>query len=81
MRSGFLFRLLFVVYCVEVGLFFLIWPWMGSYDRIWWEVRWSLLRYLGQGLVARSLVSSFGALHLLWALHDVDLMLSREKRS
>jgi hypothetical protein len=77
MRSGFLLRLLFVLYCVEVGTFFLIWPWISSYDRVWIGLGWNAVRSLAQSGVARSLLSAFGALHVVWALHDLDLMLFR----
>ena len=80
-RSGFLLRVLFVVYCFEVGLFLLIWPWLGSYDRVWLGLGWGSLRTFAQSAVTRSFLSAFGASHLVWAVHDLEMMIFRRSES
>ncbi len=39
------------------------------------------MRELALAPALRGLVSGFGAVHLLWGLHDVDLLLRRLPRS
>ena len=81
MRLDSLFRILFVVYCVEAGLFLLVSPWTPTWDRLGGALPWSTLRALALALPARGLMSGFGLVHLVWALHDVDLLLRRVPRA
>lgn len=81
MRLDPLFRILFVVYCVEAGLFLLVSPWTPSWERLIAIVPWAALHGLALAPALRGLISGFGVVHLLWALHDVDLMLRRLPRA
>ncbi len=76
-----LFRILFVVYCVEAGLFLFVSPWTPSWERLIAVAPWDALSDLALSAPSRGLVSGFGLVHLLWAMHDVDLMLRRLPRS
>jgi len=80
-RLDSLFRVLFVVYCVEAGLFLLVSPWTPTWERLGGLLPWSALRDIALALPARGFVSAFGLVHLIWALHDVDLLLRRVPRS
>ncbi|MCE2557796.1 MAG: hypothetical protein J4F98_04030 [Acidobacteria bacterium] len=72
-----LLRVLFVIYCVEAGLFLVIAPWREF---------WSLLvsrsalsqAHLGSLLMlpwVRGAVSGFGLIHLIWGIHDLERIL------
>jgi len=76
-RTDPLLRVLFVVYCIEAGLFLLLSPWTTSWGRLGALLPWSALRDLVLAPWFRGLVTGFGLVHLLWALHDVDLLLRR----
>jgi hypothetical protein len=71
------FRVLFVVYCLEAGLFLLVAPWTGSWERLALALGAGLLRRLGELSWLRGLVSGFGCVHLIWAAHDIDFYLRR----
>ncbi len=77
MRADPLLRVLFVVYCVEAGLFLLLSPWTGSWDRLGAVLPWGTLRAIVLATWYRGLIASFGVVHLLWALHDIDLLTHR----
>ncbi len=77
MRAESLFRLLFVVYCVEAGLFLLVSPWTPSWSRLFELLPWAQLRHLALAPWARGAIAGFGLVHLIWALHDLDLLLRR----
>lgn len=81
MRADPLFRILFVVYCVEAGLLLLVSPWTPTWERLLIVAPWAAVRELALAPALRGLVSGFGAVHLLWGLHDVDLLLRRLPRS
>lgn len=68
---------LFVLYCIEVGLFLLLAPWGPMWER---ALSWlpSLdLQALGGHPITRSAFSGFGLVHLIWSLHDLDLLFRR----
>ena len=77
MTSPSFFRLVFVLYCAEAGIFLLTAPWFPAWDRLAFAIPWGALRDLLLSSWTRGAVASFGALHLLWVLHDVDLFLRR----
>lgn len=71
-RRPTLFDLAFVLYCVETGLIFLLTPWGVSWDREVVRLPVDGLRLALLSPWCRAALSAFGALHLLWALHDID---------
>ena len=73
-------QILFIVYCVEAGALFLLTPWSSGWDRHVVQVPWLQLHELLLHPILRSAISAFGLLHLIWAAHDVDLLLIRWKR-
>jgi hypothetical protein len=74
-RLDWLFRVLFVVYCVEAGLFLLVSPWTPTWTRLTDLFPAGWIHQLAYAPAFRGLVAGFGAVHLIWALHDVDQML------
>jgi hypothetical protein len=80
MHRSSLFLLLFVLYCVEIGVILVLWPWTSSWDRLWVQLPWHQLRQLGLDPLFRGVISGFGALHLVWGAHDLDLWLTRRRR-
>jgi len=81
MRSGSpLLSFLLVVYCLEMGIFLLLWPWSGAWDRVWTQVPWYTARIYGLSPMLRSVVSGFGILHLVWGAHDFELWIRRLRR-
>jgi hypothetical protein len=81
MRIEILFRLLFILYCVEAGLFLLLAPWSPLWDRNVLLIPISGLRTLALHPASRGAVSGFGLIHLVWGAHDLDALLSLRKRS
>jgi len=79
MESGSLVRILFVLYCIEVGVLLLLAPWSPSWDRVVTRIP----SFAVQGVLAhpvfRGAVSGFGLVHLVWGVHDLDRWLLRRK--
>jgi hypothetical protein len=73
------FRVLFVVYCLEAGLLLAVTPWTSTWERLLLTAGPGLLRALAPSTWLRGLVSGFGLVHLLWAVHDLDLLLRRPR--
>jgi hypothetical protein len=69
------FRFLFVLYCLEAGLFLVLAPWTEAWERVVLLLPLGFLRQLLGLSWIRGLVSGFGLVHLVWAAHDVDLIL------
>ena len=75
MRLDSLFRVLFVVYCLEAGIFLTIAPWTEGWQRVAMLIPFGFLRSLLSLSWLRGLISGFGLVHLVWAAHDIDLVL------
>ena len=72
MRFDGIFRFLFIVYCVEAGVFLLFSPWGLFWDRGALQIPFALLRSICLSTAFRGAVSGFGLVHLIWSAHDVD---------
>lgn len=80
MRWRTIFRILFILYCVEAGVFLLLSPWSPRWDE--GMVRLSMVQ-LSQWMlhpIVRGAISGFGLVHLVWGAHDLDLWLAERKR-
>ena len=75
MRTESWFRFLFVIYCLEAGLFLVVAPWTEAWERLLFFIPVAALRSAFALAWTRGLVSGFGLTHLVWAAHDVDLLL------
>ncbi|HKI02646.1 MAG TPA: hypothetical protein VKK31_11770 [Thermoanaerobaculia bacterium] len=81
MRFSFLYRVLFILYCVEAGTFLVLAPWSPIWDRTLVLIPFELLRTAGLHPFFRAAVSGFGLVHLLWGAHDLDELIFRRKAS
>jgi hypothetical protein len=79
MRSTLFFRLLFVLYCLEAGVFLVLAPWSVVWDRLVIQIPLTLLRNAALHPVLRGGISGFGLIHLLFGLHDLDEVLFRRR--
>lgn len=80
MRLESFLRVLFVLYCLEAGLFLVVTPWTPGWDRLFALLGDGLLRAVTADVWGRASVSGFGLVHLVWASHDLDLFLHRGPR-
>jgi hypothetical protein len=76
MRSSILFRVFFILYCAEAGLFLLFAPWTLVWDRTVMQLPLVVLREVSLHPLLRSCLSGFGLVHLVWGLHDLVLLLT-----
>jgi hypothetical protein len=79
MRSSSLFRILFILYCIEAGTFLVLAPWSPVWDRLMIQLPGEILRAFGLYPVARAAVTGFGLIHLVWGAHDLDDLLFRRR--
>jgi hypothetical protein len=78
MRSSSLFRLFFILYCIEAGLFFFFAPWSRVWDQALIELPVTTVRAWLLAPPLRGAVSGFGLIHLLWGAHDLYEILTRK---
>lgn len=79
MRSSFVFRILFILYCVEAGTFLVLAPWSTVWDRTLIQIPFDLLRAIVLHPLSRAAVTGFGLIHLVWGAHDLDELIFRRK--
>lgn len=75
MRQDRVGLLLFVLYCVEIGLFLVLAPWTVLWDRTLGHLPSQLLVAAALHPAVRAGVSGFGLIHLIWGAHDLSLFL------
>ena len=78
-RSGRAFRILFILYCVEAGVFLILAPWTANWDRTLIQLPFGWARDLVLHPFTRGAVSGFGLVHLLWGTHDLELWLAKRR--
>jgi hypothetical protein len=74
------FRILFILYCVEAGVFLLLSPWSPRWDESVVRLSVSHLSFFLLHPIVRGAISGFGLVHLIWGAHDLDLWLTERKR-
>ena len=74
------FRILFILYCVEAGVFLLLSPWSPRWDESVMRLSAAHLSHLLLHPAVRGAISGFGLVHLVWGAHDLDLWLADRKR-
>ena len=67
-----LIRVLFVVYCIEAGLFLVLAPWREIWGTLLGYLPYQSLRVLLSEMIARGAISGFGLVHILWGIHDAN---------
>jgi hypothetical protein len=80
MSTGPIQRLVFILYCIEVGVILLLAPWSAAWDRNVVQIPFAALRNLALQPALRGAISGFGVVHLVWAAHDFDLWLRSRSR-
>lgn len=79
MRLRWLPRLLFILYCVEAGVFLVMAPWSGAWDRLILNFPVSGLYELLLQPTMRGAVTGFGLIHLVWGAHDLESWLAKRR--
>ena len=77
MSGGTIFRILFILYCIEAGVFLVLAPWSLIWDRSLVHLPAAGLRNVFLHPALRGGVSGFGLVHLVWGAHDLDAWLTR----
>ena len=75
MRLEPFFRWLFVLYCVEAGVFLVLAPWSLLWDRGCFSLPLPSLRQVCLHPLVRGGVTGFGLVHLVWGAHDLGGLL------
>jgi hypothetical protein len=80
MRSDTVFRILFILYCVEAGVFLLIAPWGPMWDRTLSHLPLGGLGPICLHPIFRGAISGFGLVHLVWGANDLQVLLPWHRR-
>ncbi|REJ74235.1 MAG: hypothetical protein DWQ36_04425 [Acidobacteria bacterium] len=72
-------RLVFVLYCLEAGLFLCLIPWRDGWVVLVDQFAVDAMRPYLRSSFIRALICGFGVVHLLWALHDLHDLLRRSE--
>ncbi len=75
---GFL-RFLFVQYCIAAGVLLVVAPWSMIWERLLLQIPAGTFWHLAAHVLFRGGVSGFGLIHLVWAFHDLETLLSSRK--
>ncbi len=73
-------RVLFVLYCIEVGVLLALAPWSANWDRAVVQIPVDSLRLALLHPGVRGAFTGFGLVHLVWGAHDLDLWLLERSR-
>lgn len=79
MRASSLFRIVFILYCFEAGTLLLFAPWSQAWDPTMANLPFELLHNLAVLPLVRGAISGFGLVHMVWATHDLEALLTRRK--
>jgi len=80
-RSDQVFRLLFILYCIEAGVFLLLAPWSPMWERTLAHLPLGALRGACLHPTFRGAVTGFGLVHLVWGASDVQTLLAGRRRA
>lgn len=82
MRNDALFRILFILYCVEAGVFLVLAPWSPVWGRTLAQLPLSTsLQTFCLHPAFRGAVTGFGLVHLVWGIHDLQLLMPFRRRA
>ncbi|MEZ5333188.1 MAG: hypothetical protein R2991_14325 [Thermoanaerobaculia bacterium] len=81
MRRVTVSQLLFIIYCVEAGVLLVLLPWTSGWQHALLRLPGAQWEALATHPWIRGLVTGFGLVHIVWGAHDLDLLLSRRRRT
>jgi len=81
MRRATLSQLLFIFYCVEAGVVLALLPWTSGWQNALLRLPGAQWAALGSLPWLRGVVTGFGLVHIVWGAHDLEMLLSRRRRS
>ncbi|MDX1584353.1 MAG: hypothetical protein R3338_12215 [Thermoanaerobaculia bacterium] len=73
--------LLFILYCLEAGIFFILAPWTSFWTTNPLFQSTALVEALTQSFYLRGLISGFGLVHLLVGTREVLLLVRSQGQS
>lgn len=74
-------QLLFIVYCLEAGVLLALLPWTSGWHNALLRLPHAQWAALAAHPWLRGLVTGFGLVHIVWGVHDLELLLSRRRRT
>ncbi len=80
-RSDQVFRLLFILYCIEAGVFLLLAPWGPMWERTLAHLPLGDLHGAFLHPVFRGAITGFGLVHLVWGANDLQAWLTQRRRA
>jgi hypothetical protein len=81
MRADVLFRVLFILYCFEAGIFLVLAPWSPMWARTLAQLPLGSFYGILVHPAMRGGVTGFGLVHLVWGAHDLGHLLFRRRRN
>ncbi|MEM6701062.1 MAG: hypothetical protein AAF690_00060 [Acidobacteriota bacterium] len=75
-----LLRVLFIVYCLEAGLFLVLAPWRPVWTSLIGTLPFVELRVFLAEPLARGALTGFGLVHIVWGMHDTNEILVQRAR-
>ncbi len=73
-------HLLFVLYCIEAGVFLTLLPWREGWQSLLTTFPVPSLRAVLTLPVARGAITGFGLIHLVWGAHDLRTLFRGRRR-
>lgn len=73
--------LLFILYCFEAGIFLLVIPWTSAWLLNPLLQAQPVVADVAQNLYVRGLVSGFGLVHLIVAVHEMHGRFGRQREA
>lgn len=70
-----LYLFIFVIYCTTVGTVLVMMPWSPAWDQLLLHLPFDDIRLL-QSQWFRGTLTGFGLVHLIWSVHDLNLVLN-----
>ena len=70
-----LYLFIFVIYCTTVGTVLVMMPWSPAWDQLLLHLPFDDPGFL-QNRWIRGTLSGFGLVHLIWSVHDLNLVLN-----
>ena len=70
-----LYLFTFVIYCTTVGTVLVMMPWSPAWDQLLLHLPFDDIRLL-QSQWSRGILTGFGLVHLIWSVHDLNLVLN-----